>query len=1022
MPSITEFSIKTDRVTVLFIILTILTGIFTFLDYPKQEDPTITIREAVVTTAFPGMSTLRVEDLITRKVEEHIRQIGEVDEIKSDSKTGLSIIHVIVKDSVPDLEPVWQDLRNKMADLASQLPAGTLGPMVNDEFGLTAVATIALWSDGFTMAEMRETARDLRDRLYAVAGVRKVELFGIQDERVYLELKNAKMAQFGISPGIIADTLKRQNIILPGGGVNVDGQNLTIEPTGNFDSVSEIESVFIPIPNTEKTVPLRDLVNIARGYVDPPESPVFFRGKPAIVLGVSVLDGVNSVEFGKALTYRVKTLEQELPIGYVLEYATYQPDLVVSAVEGAVNNLYQTLVIVLVVVVSFLGLRTGLIVGSFVPMAMLMGLIVMSIAGVEFQRMSIAAMIISLGLLVDNGIVVAEDIRTRLDCGQDRFKAAVKAGKMLAVPLLTSSLTTILFFGPVVLMEGSTGEYTMSLGQVLIIVLLSSWFLAMYMTPVVCIWFMKGKTRQEGGDGEEHFDGRVYDFYRSFLNTVLRARLLIVLLMILALGAAGFAFKFVIKEFFPANDRNQFLIYLDLPAGSHVSSTVDAARRLTDWLEDKKENPEITSTITYVGSGGPRFFLSLAPTDPDPHRAFVLANTETSKQVPGMVKKVNAFGLERIPEARTSAKTMWFGPGETGIVEVRLTGSDRAVLGDKAEVLMAALRAIPGTLNINQDWENKVLTVKVIVDQVRARRTGVTSEEVADSLNAFIDGAYITDYREGDTVIPVVIRAVEEERDNIAQLRNINVYSSKTGKNVPLSQIANFEPRWDPSVIKRFNQERTITVEARHQFLKAAQLFAKLRPAIDGLDLPAGYSWEVGGEIESSKESNQKLAKNLPLCLALVVFLLVWQFNSFRRPAIIMLTIPMSFVGGIIGLLVMGAPFGFMAILGFLSLAGIIINNGIVLIDRIDIEQEAGKDAYEAIVSAALARARPIVMTTITTILGLMPLIVWKDPLFFGMANVIAFGLLVGTVLTLVVVPVLYSLLFRVKVPVKATG
>ena len=1022
MPSITEFSIKTDRVTVLFIILTILTGIFTFLDYPKQEDPTITIREAVVTTAFPGMSTLRVEDLITRKVEERIRQIGEVDEIKSDSKTGLSIIHVIVKDSVPDLEPVWQDLRNKMADLASQLPAGTLGPMVNDEFGLTAVATIALWSDGFTMAEMRETARNLRDRLYAVAGVRKVELFGIQDERVYLELKNAKMAQFGISPAVIIDTLKRQNIILPGGGVNVDGQNLTIEPTGNFDSVSEIESVFIPIPNTEKTVPLRDLANIARGYVDPPESPVFFRGKPAIVLGVSVLDGVNSVEFGKALTYRVKILEQELPIGYVLEYATYQPDLVVSAVEGAVNNLYQTLVIVLVVVVSFLGLRTGLIVGSFVPMAMLMGLIVMSIAGVEFQRMSIAAMIISLGLLVDNGIVVAEDIRTRLDRGQDRFKAAVKAGKMLAVPLLTSSLTTILFFGPVVLMEGSTGEYTMSLGQVLIIVLLSSWFLAMYMTPVVCIWFMKGKTKKDSGDGEEHFDGRVYDFYRSFLNTVLRARLLIVLLMILALGAAGFAFKFVIKEFFPANDRNQFLIYLDLPAGSHVSSTVDAARRLTDWLEDKKKNPEITSTITYVGSGGPRFFLSLAPTDPDPHRAFVLANTETSKQVPGMVKKVNAFGLERIPEARTSAKTMWFGPGETGIVEVRLTGSDRAVLRDKAEVLMAALRAIPGTLNINQDWENKVLTVKVIVDQVRARRTGVTSEEVADSLNAFIDGAYITDYREGDTVIPVVIRAVEEERDNIAQLRNINVYSSKTGKNVPLSQIANFEPRWDPSVIKRFNQERTITVEARHQFLKAAQLFAKLRPAIDGLDLPAGYSWEVGGEIESSKESNQKLAKNLPLCLALVVFLLVWQFNSFRRPAIIMLTIPMSFVGGIIGLLVMGAPFGFMAILGFLSLAGIIINNGIVLIDRIDIEQEAGKDAYEAIVSAALARARPIVMTTITTILGLMPLIVWKDPLFFGMANVIAFGLLVGTVLTLVVVPVLYSLLFRVKVPVKATG
>lgn len=1016
---ITEFSLKTNRVTILVLLMIILTGVLQYLDYPKQEDPSITIREAVVTAAFPGMATVRVEDLITRKLEEKIREIGEVDEIKSDSKTGLSIVHVILRDAVTDLEPVWQELRNKMNDIKSELPEGTFGPIVNDEFGLTAVATIALWADGFSLAEMRDVARHLRDRLYAVEGTRKVELFGVQDEQIYLELNNAKMAQFGISPGVIVDTLRSQNIILPGGDINVDGQNLVVEPSGNFNDIAEIESLAIPIPGTEQTVPLQDVVTVIRDYVDPPRTPAFFRGKPAIVLSVSILDAVNSIDFGARLTARIRDLEQELPIGYVLEYATYQPDLVIVNVNGAISNLAQTLIIVLVVVVAFLGIRTGLIVGAFVPMAMLMGLVIMSMIEVEFQRMSIAAMIIALGMLVDNGIVMAEDIRTRLDKGQDRREAAVEAGKVLAIPLLTSSLTTILFFGPVVLMAGNTGEYTRSLGQVLVIVLLSSWFLAMYMTPAMCVWFMKDKASGTDSSAMEtpEYDTKLYRTYRAFLEVMLRMRYVVIPVMIAALIGTGFLFRYVVKEFFPNNDRNQFLVYVDLPAGSHINETVRSTRQLITWLEDESANPEITGTIAYVGSGGPRFFLSLAPLDPDPHRSFLVVDTETSGQVPAVVRRVNDYALANLPQAKVSAKIMWFGPSESGLVEFRLSGSDREVLREKAETLMAAMRDIPGTIDVKQDWENRILTIEVLVDQTRARRAGVNSQEVANSLNAYIDGTAVTDYREGDKVIPVVIRAVQPERDNVAQLWSISVYSSRTGKNVPLSQIADFRPRWDPSVVKRFNQKRTITISVRHQFLKAAQLVERLQPALADWNLPPGYSWEIGGEIEASVESNQKLAANLPLCLGLVVFLLVWQFNSFRRPAIIMLTIPMSFIGAIIGLLVMQAPFGFMSILGFLSLAGIIINNGIVLIDRIDIERDAGRDAYDAVIMAAMARARPIVMTTVTTILGLMPLIVWQDPLFYGMANVIAFGLLIGTILTLGVVPVLYSLFFRVQIP-----
>ncbi|HET9866216.1 MAG TPA: efflux RND transporter permease subunit, partial [Nitrospira sp.] len=391
MSGITAFALNTTRVTISFLLFIAVAGVLIYLDYPKQEDPSIVIREAVVTAAFPGMSPQRVEDLITRKLEETIREIPEVKEIKSDSKTGASIIHVIVKDQFTDLEPIWQDLRNKMDDVRPELPAGTLGPYVDDEFGLTAIATVALWSDGFTLAEMREVARRTRDQLYTLKGIKKVELFGIQDERVFLELSSTKLAQFGISPGVIQQTLEAQNVILPGGKIEIAGREINVEPSGNFNDVKEIESVLIPVPGTEQVTPLRDLVTTSREYVDPPDRPVYFNGRPAIILSVSIMEGVNGVEFGARLTRKLHDLEQALPIGYKLDYATYQPDLIDKAVQGAVTNLYQTLLIVLVSVVLFLGLRTGLIVGSFVPMTMLLSLLGMAALGVELQRMSIAS-------------------------------------------------------------------------------------------------------------------------------------------------------------------------------------------------------------------------------------------------------------------------------------------------------------------------------------------------------------------------------------------------------------------------------------------------------------------------------------------------------------------------------------------------------------------------------------------------------------------------------------------------------
>jgi multidrug efflux pump subunit AcrB len=1017
---ITEFAIQTNRITILVLIGIPLIGLLVFFDYPRQEDPSIEIRQAVVTAFHPGMDVYRVEDLITRTIEEKIREIGEVDDVWSSTQDGRTTVYAEVDDWVagPEITRVWQTLRNKMGDAVRDLPAGTIGPFVNDEFGLTALATIALWSDGFSLEEMRRVARDARRQLDSLDGVEKIELFGVQPERVFLTVSNARLASLGIAPQVIVETLRAQNITLPGGTINAAGQNVIIEASGTFDSVADIEAVLVAIPGSERTIALKDIVQVTRGHVDPAQRPVFFNGRPAIVISVSILDGVNSVEFGQRLKRRVADIERSLPIGYILEFATFQPDLVDRAVNGAISNLGQTLVIVTFVVVLFLGVRAGLIVGAFIPLTILLALIGMAMWEVELQRMSIAAAIIALGIMVDNGIVVAEGMRNRLEAGEPQLQAATETARTLGLPLLISTLTTILAFMPIALAEGSTGEYTLSLGQVVILVLLGSWFMSMYATPTMCCWFLKITPRNaQPAETSEHYTSAVYRWYRIFLEFVLRRRATSMIVVAAVAAVIGYAARHVVTEFFPANDRNQFLLYVDLKAGADISETSRVVQSLSAWLGDSAVNPEVTDVIAYAGSGGPRFFLSLAPIDPDPHVAFILVETQTNDQVPDMIERTRAYINAHVPEGVGKPKTMWFGPTETGVVEVRLSGPDEGVLMANAERLLTALRAVPGTIEIEQDWENRVLKVEIMVDQSRAARASVTSRDIASTLNAFVSGGEITDYREGDAVIPVVLRGPEAERERLSTLLGLNIYSSATGNPVPLLQIADVRSTWEPYRINRRNLERTVTVSAKHLHLTAGQLFDKITPAIDGLDQPTGYRWEIGGELESAATAQQRLFANFPAAAFLIVALLVWQFNSFRRAAIILLTIPMAFLGAVVGLLVSDAPFGFMSLLGLLSLAGIITNNGIIMIDSIEANRRAGEAPYDAILSASLSRFRPIVMTTITTIPGLLPLIVWHDPLFYSMAIVISFGVALGTVLTLGIVPVMYSIFCRVPVP-----
>jgi len=1020
MKGITAFALNNSRTVIMTIFLIVVGGIYAFMALPKLEDPLITIREALVVAKYPGMPVEQVERLITRPIEEKIRSIGEIDKIKdSTSKVGECLIHVTIKDEVPseDLPATWKLLRNRMSDVKPELPAGTVGPMVDDTFGDTSVATIALWADGFSMAEMHETAREIRERLNMLKGILKVDLTGVQDERIYLEVSNTKIAQLGIDIADIGKSLREQNILLPGGRINVNDVDIIVEVQGRFTSIEEIAEVLIPITGTQATIPLRDIATIRKAYEEPINNPAYYNGHQSIVLSVFILRGVDAVEFGERLQKNVQEIENSLPWGYVLEFATYQPELIKKAVSGMVVNVVESVAIVLVVVMLLLGLRTGLIVGSFIPLVMLFGILTMYALGIDMERMSLATMIIALGMFVDNAIVVSDDIKVNMESGMARKEAVLKTGNSLAVPLLTSTLTTVFAFGPILLQIGSTGDYTSSLGSVMIILLMGSWFFSMFSSTSMCFWFLKPKPAT-GSDKQQSdpYQGKFYGFYRWILKFSLRYRFLVLAFTGGAFAAAIYAATFIPQAFFPSGDRNQYLIYLDLPAGTRIEETDRTVRKLSTWLQDKQKNPEIAGTIAYVGNGGPRFFLSLSPVDPDPFVGFLIVNTETDKEVPELVTRTSQYLLNNFPNVRGRVKSMWLGGSETGLFQIRLSGPGIAVLQELAEQLMAGLRKIPGTIDIKQDWNNRVFTSMVDVDQARARRVGVTSKDVADTLDFFIDGATTTDYHQGNVQIPVVGRGVPAERDSPKSLATLGIRST-SGGNVPLNQVADVYTIGELNRIMRYNQERTITVSAKNQVLKASEIFAALKPTLDGLEFPKNHYWEVGGELEDAARAQRNLAKWMLPCFGGIVFLLVWQFNSIRRAAIIILTMPLVLVGSVVGLLAMQADFGFMVILGLLALAGSIVNNGIVMIDKIEENRRDGQTPYDAVVNSAVSRFRPILLSVSTTMLGFSPLIINHDPLFYGMACVMFFGLGIGSLFTLNYVPALYSIFFRVKLP-----
>jgi len=1020
--NLTQLAFRYQRVVFMLLTLLIVYGAYSYFTLPAREDPEITIREATVTTRFPGLSPERMELLITRTLEEYIRRIPEIKKITSSSLTGLSVIHVEIQDRYFDLDTIWTDLRNKVEEAALELPAGTQTPQVNDEFGGVSVITLALTANGYTFGEMFDIAKVVRDRLYQVKGTKKIELYGVQPERIYLETTNARMAQFGVTPNELYNILEAQNIILPGGEIDTGESAFMIEPTGNFESVADIENLLIGIPGVQYSVPLKDLLTVKRAPIDPPFQTAYFNGIPAIMLGISMLSAENVLSYAPRMKAKIEQIQQTLPVGYTLNIATYQADQVAKTVYGVSTSVLQTLAIVLAVVMLFLGIRTGLIVGTIVPVTMLVTLAIMNFTGMTLERMSLATLIISLGLLVDNGIVIAEDFKRRLEQGIDRITALTEGGRELAFPLLTSSLTTILVFMPLMLAEHVAGEYTRSISLVILIALLSSWFLALTVTPILCYHFLKVSSKssaEETAAESTEQQGWITNGYKNLLIGFLRFRALFVLMIGGVLVAGIIAATYVPEQFFPDSDRTQLLVYTQLPADTSMRTNDQRMQEVFTWLQNKEMFPQIQSFAGYVGFGGPRFVLSLSPEDPADNIGFIVLNVATQAEVGELMQTLREQFPHAFPDMFVRIKRMFLGPSESGKIEVRISGPDRDVLYNRAKLVEAVFRETPGMLDVYNDWQNRVVKIKVNIDQQRARRVGITSRDVASVLQSYFSGNVASDFREDDDIIPIVFRADDQERFNLDRVLTLNVYSSTQNISVPLFQIADFEASNEYARIEHRDLFRTITIEAKHEWLPVADILKAVTPGVEKAmaDLPPNHEWLFGGVLEDSNEAQAALMAYVPLCVGLIILLLILQFNSYRKPLIILLTIPLAMVGAFFGLLITQSFMGFMVTLGLYSLAGIIINNAIVLIDRIDIELAAGREPFDAVISACVQRLRPIVMTTITTVLGLLPLILSRDPLFYGMSNAIAFGLGLGTLLTLGFVPVLYSFFYRVKIP-----
>ena len=1028
----TRGAIEKDRVTAIALVVALATGVTAYRGMERAEDPDFPIRVAQVATLRPGMSPDRVEQLITDRIEAAIQEIPEIDYVTSTSQTGVSFVQAHVREEIDDLPPIWDALRRRVEDAAANLPAGVIGPTVNhahDVFGVL----VAVTGEDYTQRELKTVAEQARDELLLIADVSRVDIYGARAERIFVDYDNARLADLGLSPLQLRSILESVNTVSPGGEVLAGTERIVVEPSGNFRSVDELRRAVVTLPGRSEILYLEDLAGISRGYVDPPASVVRASGAPAVALGMAMSEGSDVVALGAEIAGALDRLRAASPVGVEFDVLAFQPEVVDTLVRSFAGSLLQAVGAVMAVTLAFLGLRTGFIVASLVPMAIVVAFPVMSFFGVGINQVSLAALIISLGMLVDNAIVMAESITIRMALGQDRVAAAVRSARELRAPLLISSLTTAAAFLPISLAQSTTGEYTAPLFTVVTITLLSSWVLALTVTPLLCARFLKVNPVST----PERFYGCFYRWYRRLLLAGLQHRMLALATVVGLFALALLGARSVPSIFFTPSDKAIFTVEYGLPAGTSIERTQEVVAAADDfvarelrasgnWTTGSGPAPDpgrregVTNWVTFVGNRGPRFNMNHLPGPPDPRQAFSLFNATNRDVITDeLIPRLAAFCREQFPDLEATLNPLLMGPPIPAPVQVRLSGRDPDVLFDIVDTVKARMRSIGGIGQVTDDWGVHGKKLVVEVDQPRARRAGVSSQDIAISLQTALGGFETTQYRADDEILPVVLRSTLASRTDVTKLDSLHVHSQATGQAVPLLQVANATLAWEPSTIHRRDRVRTVTVSASLEpGVTASVAIAHLRPWLEAERgaWPVGNSYAFGGEEEVSGQAYQSIIEQLPVAALVIVLLLVAQFNSVRRTVIILLTIPLGLIGVVFGLFVAQSYFGFMTLLGVVALTGIVVNNSIILIDRIGIElDQHGLDPPQAILEATQRRLRPILLTTVTTVASLLPLWLGGGPMWEPMAVAVIFGLLFATALTLGVVPILYSLFFGVR-------
>jgi multidrug efflux pump subunit AcrB len=990
-----------------FMIVFILAGTFSYLNLGREEDPNFTIKTMVITAQWPGASAEEVTRQVTDRIEKKLQELESLDYTKSETVAGQTTVFVelLPTTKARDVAPTWLRIRNMIADIKGDFPSGVVGPFFNDRFGDVFGNIYAFTSDGLTQRQLRDLVENARSEVLTVPNVGKVDVIGAQDEAIYLEFSTRQIAALGIDQQSVIQTLQAQNAVTQSGFVDAGPERIALRVSGQFTSEESLRTINLRI--NDRFFPLTDVATIKRGYVDPPSSLFRFKGQPAIGLAIGMKQGANLLEFGEALDAQMKRVVADLPIGVDVHRVSDQPAVVDEAVSGFTRALFEAIVIVLVISFISLGLRAGMVVAISIPLVLAITFVVMEYSGISLQRISLGALIIALGLLVDDAMIAVEMMVARLEAGDDLRKAATYVYTSTAFPMLTGTLVTVAGFIPVGLNSSAAGEFTFTLFVVIAVSLIVSWVVAVLFTPLLGVTILP-KTMKSHHEKK----GRFASIFSWLLGLAMRWRWVTIILTVGVFGLSVGGMGLVQQQFFPNSDRTELVIDWNLP---HNSSIAETNRQMAKFEKEMlADNKDIDHWTTYVGQGAPRFILSFDVQTPDVTFGQTIIVTKGLEVRDKVRAELQDYLTKTFPGTDAFVKLLDIGPPVGKPVQYRISGPDIQKVRDISQQFAGVVGSHPLLSNMVLDWNEPSRVVKVDVLQDKARQLGVSSEDIATALNGIVEGSTATQVRDDIYLVNVIGRARASERDSIQTLQNLQL-STSNGKVVPLSAVANFRYELEQPTIWRRDRQPTITLKAAViGSTQPATIVDQLKPKVEEFqkNLPVGYKVEVGGAVESSAEAQGPIAAVAPLMLFTMATILMIQLQSFSRLFLVFAVAPTALIGVVAALLLSNAPMGFVAILGVLALIGILIRNSVILVVQIEHLRSEGMAPWKAVIEATEHRMRPIMLTAAAATLALIPI---SREIFWGpMAYAMMGGIVVGTALTLLFLPALYVAWFRI--------